>query len=322
MKKIIFVFAVAIFIGFGFFVLSNTVKKSNISREKIGVITTLFPQYDFVKNIGGDKVNVKLLLPPGVEAHAFEPKPGDITEINNAGIFIYTGEFMEPWAHDIIKGIDKKIIVVDASEGIDVIKTNESKHEETEHESEEEHHHHEGVDPHIWLDFDNAKIMAENIAKSLINLDPQNSQYYQNNLLSFQLKLTELDNKYNQTLSACKSKTIIYGGHYAFGYQSRRYGLEYVSAQGFSPDSEPTARDMIDLTKQIKENKIKYIFHEELTSPKIAETLARETNAKLLLLNGAHNLTKKDYESGETFISLMENNLDNLATGLDCQKPL
>lgn len=183
-----------------------------------------------------------------------------------------------------------------------------------------DHHHHGGVDPHIWLDFDNAKIMADNIAEALYEIDPQNADYYKFNLKMYQSKLTELDKAYKDTLSSCQTRTIVYGGHYAFGYMAERYDLDYVAAQGFSPDSEPTAKDMIALTEQIKEENINYVFYEELTSPKIAETLANETNSELLLLNGAHNLAKEDYDSGATFISIMEDNLKNLATGLGCQK--
>ncbi len=320
MKKILFAIGVVVIIGLGIYAILNITQKTNTVSGKISVVTTLFPQYDFAKAIGGDKVEATLLLPPGVEAHAYEPKPSDISKINNAKIFVYTGEFMEPWAHDIIESADKKVKVVDASVGIEMMKE-EHEHEEADHHGlKAEHHHHGGVDPHIWLDFDNAKIMAENIAKALIEVDPQNAEYYQNNLQSYQKKLTELDSAYKNTLSACKTKSIVYSGHYAFGYMAKKYGLEYVSAQGFSPDAEPSAKDMIAITEQIKKNNISYVFYEELTSPKIAETLARETNAKLLLLNGAHNLAKEDYDSGATFISLMENNLKNLSLGLGCKQ--
>jgi len=327
-KKIAFVFGIIVIVILGALVVMNVAQKPIVSSGKISVVTTLFPQYDFAKAIGGDKVDVALLLPPGVEAHAYEPKPSDIAKINEADIFVYTGEFMEPWAHDIIDGADEKLKVVDASIGAVTAKggeehehEHEHEHEEADHhEAEEGHHHHDGIDPHIWLDFDNAKIMAENIAKALAEVDPQNANYYQNNLKVYQDKLTALDNSYKNTLSVCKSKTIVYGGHYAFGYLAKRYNLEYVSAQGFSPDSEPTAKDMIALVEQIKKDNIGTIFYEELTSPKIAETLANETNTKLLLLNGAHNLAKKDYESDVTFISIMENNLKNLSEGLGCQK--
>lgn len=328
MKKILFLVGIVTIICLGIFAVSNIVQKSKIDSEKVTVVTTLFPMYDFAKNIGQDKVEVTFLLPPGVEAHAYEPKPSDIVKINEADIFVYTGEFMEPWAHDIIEGASKNVKVVDASAGIELMKEESEEHEhegeanqeEAYHHEDEHGHHHGGVDPHIWLDFENAKIMAKNIANALEKVDPQNAIFYQNNLKAYQAKLATLDQNYKNTLSTCKTKTIIYGGHYAFGYMAKRYGLNYVAAQGFSPDSEPTAKDLILLTEQIKKDSIGFIFYEELTSPKIAETLSRETSAKMLLLNGAHNLAKEDYEAGATYISLMEDNLKNLAEGLNCQK--
>jgi zinc transport system substrate-binding protein len=331
MKRTFFAMSIAIAItgAIIYMVLNFNVDQETADSDKVMIVTTLFPQYEFTKAIGGDKVEVTLLLPPGVESHAYEPKPSDISKINNSAIFVYTGEVMEPWAHNIIESADKKVRVVDASAGIEMIEDGEEhegkmKHPEHEevahHESEEEHHHHNGVDPHIWLDFDNAKKMAANIAEALIAVDPQNTDYYQDNLIAYQNTLIDLDVAYQNNLSECKSRTIIYGGHYAFGYLAKKYGLEHVSAQGFSPDAEPTAKDLIALTEQIRKNDINYIFYEELTSSKIAETLANETNVELLLLNGAHNLSKEDYESGVTFISIMEKNLNNLSLGLGCQK--
>jgi len=322
MKKYIFIIGVIAVIGLGIFALSNISPKTKTDSQKITVVTTLFPLYDFAKNIGQDKVEVSLLLPPGVEAHTFEPKPSDITKINNADIFVYTGEFMEPWAHDIIEGADKKVKVVDASANIEMMKEEHEHEEEAEHhEAEEEHgHEHGGVDPHIWLDFDNAKIMAENIAKTLSEIDPQNAEYYKNNLKSYQGKLSDLDNSYKNSLTTCQSKTIVYGGHYAFGYMGKRYGLAYESAYGISPDSEPSAQDLAGLIEQIRTKKIAYVFFEELVSPKVAETLAKETGAGLLLLNPAHNLTKDEFEKNESFLSIMEKNLSNLKIGLNCNK--
>ncbi len=309
MKKILFIILIIIIVVvLGFFVILNIKPRAKTGSEKISIITTLFPSYDLAKTIGGDKVDVFLLLPPGVEAHAYEPKPSDVAKINNADIFVYTGEFMEPWVQDIIKSLTQKVKVVNVSFGVNLIS------------AEEREEDHSGVDPHIWLDFANAKIMAENITKALVEVDPANTDYYQHNLQSYQDKLTELDNKYKNTLSFCQTKTIVYGGHYAFGYLAKRYGLNYIAAQGFAPDSEPSAKDLINLVEQIKKNNIEYLFYEELTSPKIAQTLAQETNVKLLLLNGAHNLSSDDYNSGVTFISLMEKNLTNLAIGLKCHK--
>jgi zinc transport system substrate-binding protein len=287
---------------------SIPIKKSD---NKLKIITTLFPLYDFAKNIGKDKVDVTLLLPPGVEAHTFEPKPSDIVKINEADIFIYTGKYMEPWAEEVIQGVsNKNLLVIDSSVGIPMIP--ENNHDTNEPVG--------ANDPHIWLDFDNDKIIIQTITKAFIEKDTLNSSYFQKNVQEYQNKLTLLDEEYKNKLSNCKTKEIVYGGHYAFGYLSKRYNLLYVAAQGVSPDSEPTAQDLAILIDQIKKNNIQYIFYEELTSPKITETLANETHSKMLLLNAAHNITKDDLEKNVSFLTIMENNLINLKNGLQCSK--
>lgn len=270
----------------------------NQSRDRLAVITTLYPLYDFTRQVGKDKVSVTLLLPPGVESHSFEPKPADILRINQADIFIYTGKFMEPWTEKIISGTyNKRLTVVDASQGITLTGA---------------------IDPHIWLDFDNAKIMAETITKTLAAKDPANKTFYEEGFKSFSGQLTALDAEYKSTLAGCKKKDIIYGGHYAFGYLAKRYGLTYMAAEGVSADSEPTTQDLIRLIDQVKKKSVKYIFYEELTSPKIAQTLAKETNTQLLLLNAAHNLSKEQFTQGVSFINIMRSNLQNLKIGLEC----
>jgi zinc transport system substrate-binding protein len=330
MKKNIIVIIVILILVTGAVFVGLSLKNNNqVKGDKISVVTTLFPLYDFVKEIGGDKVQVSLLLPPGVEAHAFEPKPSDIVKINESDLFVYTGKFMEPWAEDIIKGItNKDTKIVDSSIGIELMKDDdpEEEHkgvfeEELIEKHEEEHgHNHSGVDPHIWLGFDNSQIMVSNITKMLAEKDPINADFYNTNASLYLKKLSALDESYKNTLSVCKTREVVYGGHYAFGYLAKRYNLEYVSAQGFSPDSEPTVKDMIALVDQINKNNINYVFYEELASPKIAETLSMETGAKLLLLNGAHNISKEEMENNVSFLSIMEKNLVNLKTGLSCGK--
>jgi zinc transport system substrate-binding protein len=330
-NKTMFIIGIVILVAlviYGAISLRREREPDNIN-DKITIVSTLFPTYDFAKNIGGDKVSVMLLLPPGVEAHVFDPTPLDIVKINAADIFVYTGEFMEPWAHDIIKGLNGRVKVVDASAGIELM-TKEEKHEhEHEHGQEKtghhksgnhDHHHHGKVDPHIWLDFGNAKIMAQNIATALQEIDPQNAEYYQNNLNEYQSKLTTLDTVYRATLSTYKSKTIFYGGHFAFGYLARRYGLSHVAAMGFSPDAEPTAERMVALVEKIEKYNITYIFYEKLIEPRIAEILAEETGTEMLPLHPAHNLARGEYERGVSFIWLMIENLANLARGLAAQK--
>jgi len=285
-------------------------KPKSIDSGKVKIITTLFPLYDMAKNIGADKAEVSLLVPPGVEPHTFEPKPSDIIKINEADLFVYTGRFMEPWAGDIIKGVtNKKLIVVDASKGTKMISAVFPDKDEPSG----------ALDPHIWLDFDNAKIMARNIEQALEAKDPANKAFFKQKADDYNKKLIELDAAFRKTLSACKSKEIVYGGHYAFGYLAHRYGLKYLAAQGVSPDAEPTAKDLVRLVEQIKKNNIYYVFYEELASPKIAETIARETNAKMLLLNAAHNLTKDQFKRGVSFFEILNADLENLKIGLECR---
>ena len=278
--------------------------------NKIIVITTIFPLYDMARSIGSDKAEVTLLLPPGVEAHAFEPKPSDLVKISEADIFIYTGKFMEPWADDVLKSAaNKKLIVVDASNGVKMISP-------VVHDADEPVG---SPDPHIWLDFADAKIMTMNIKAAFTARDKEHAVFYEQTTAAYAEKLNELDTRYKATLASCKSKELVYGGHYAFGYLATRYGLKYLAAQGLSPDAEPTARDLAALVDQIRKDNIKYVFYEELTSPKIAETIAHETQSKMLLLNAAHNLARDQFEQGVTFYEIMSKNLENLKTGLECR---
>ncbi len=177
----------------------------------------------------------------------------------------------------------------------------------------------ESLDPHIWLDFDNAIIMVKNIVQAFQGKDSANKALYEQKAIEYSRRLNDLDSLYKTTLAACKNRTIVYGGHYAFGYLAERYGLKYLAAQGVSPDAEPTANDLIKLVEQIKKERIKYIFYEELTSPRITETIAGETNAKMLLLNAAHNVSRDQLDQGVSLFDILRRNLENLSRGLECR---
>jgi zinc transport system substrate-binding protein len=284
-------------------------KSPNPANGKIKIIATIFPLYDMARHIGGEKADVSMLLPPGMEAHSFEPTAGDILKINEADIFIYTADTMEPWAKDLLAGVgNKNLSVVYGGDGATIIRA-------VFHDSDAT----SAFDPHIWLDFGNAKIMAQNIASAMEKKDPANATYYVAKAQDYENKLTQLDVAYKNELSNCVTKDIFYGGHYAFGYLANRYGLKYVAVQGVSPDAEPTAADISSFIDQVKKQSIRYIFYEELTSPKLAETIAKETDAKLLLLNAAHNLSKDQFAGGITFFEIMMADLNNLKIGLGCR---
>lgn len=293
------------------------------AHKKLIVVTTLFPLYDFARTIGGDKADVSLILPPGVEAHAFEPKPEDAARVTKADLFVFTNEFMEPWAVKFVKGLNAgNIVLVDSSKGVTFLKAGAKEEGEDghdDHNGKGHHHHAGGMDPHIWLDFNNAQIMVDNIAAAMSTKDPANKGSYQANATVYKAELEKLDAEYRAGLSTCEKRVFLHGGHYAFGYLANRYGLQYESASAVNADAEPTPAKLIALVKQVRASGLKYVYSEELLSPRVSEMIAKETGVSVLLLHGAHNISKEDFEKGETFVTLMKRNLANLRTGLQCK---
>lgn len=289
-------------------------------KGKILVVTTLFPLHDFVRTVGGDRVEARLLLPPGVEPHNFEPKPEDVVQLNKADIFVYTNRYMEPWAAGILKGIPNKgLEAVDASAGVTFMPASGGEHHDEHEAGERGHLHGEGMDPHVWLSIPNAERMVDNIASALERKDPAGGGYYRKNAEAYRARLAELDGRFRTGLSGCRQRLFLHGGHYAFGYLAQRYGLTYVSAYAVSADAEPTPQKLMELVNLMRKNSLRYIFYEELLSPRVAETIARETGATLLQLHGIHNVSREDMAEGATYVSLMEKNLKNLMTGLQCR---
>ena len=304
--------------------MSCQVKDEKAGREKkLKVVTTLFPLYDFARNIGQDKADVSLLLPPGLEPHSFEPKPADMIRLNQADLFIYTNPAMEPWATNVLKGIQaRNLLVLEAGRGIAMM-ADQDGHGQGHKTGPGQNGHrpdHDpiGRDPHIWLDFTNAVKMVDHILAGFIEKDPLNRDYYQRNADAYKQRLTDLDRQFREGLSGCQKRVLVHGGHFAFGYLAGRYGLRYVALSGFSPDAEPTPANLVRISKILKANDLHYLFYEELLSPRTAEMIAKETGASLLLLHGAHNISKEDFDRGVGFITLMQKNLENLRRGLQC----
>lgn len=289
--------------------------------DKVKIVTTLFPQYDFARVIGGDKVDVKLLLPAGMESHSYEPTPADIIEINKADLFIYTGESMEQWAHSIIESVDSDSVhVLDVSKNVPLLEPNTVVEDEHHHEDEEEaqHSEHDGhhhtYDPHIWTSPKNAMIMVNNILEALCEVDPENQAYYETNATDYLNELNTLDAEFEEVVANAKRDTIYHGGRFAMQYLTHDYGIHYVSAPF---EAEPSAALVAQMIKEIKENNIPVIYYEELVDPKIAKMISEETGAQMLLLHSCHNVSKDDFNNGASYLSLMKQNVQNLKVGLN-----
>ncbi|MDD2580607.1 MAG: zinc ABC transporter substrate-binding protein [Desulfuromonadaceae bacterium] len=303
--------------------LASCKKGEEKPAVSLQVVTTLFPLYDFARTIAGDKAHVTMLLPPGVEPHTFEPRPEDMIRISRAGLFIYTNKYMEPWAEKVVSGIDSRTLrVVNAGERVTYhagVTEDEHGHDHTKSGEHDHHHDQKGMDPHIWLDFDNAALMVDTILDGFVAADPANGDVYRQNAETLKRRLVKLDLQYRKTLALCSTRTLLHGGHYTFGYLARRYNLDYHALSGISSDSEPSAERMASLVREIRSSGARYLFAEELLSPRLTETLANEAGVGVLMLHGAHNLSRDDMARNVTFFDLMDRNLEQLQKGLQCR---
>ncbi len=313
MKKFISLFMSAVMIFMTACSSSEPTVQNENSNEMLKISATLFPQFDFARAVAGDKAEFTLLLPSGMNSHSYEPSPADIIEINNSDLFIYTGEYFESWADDIVSDIDTdKTKVLDVSEGIELTCA-----EEHNHEHEEEHHHHE-YDPHIWTSPVIAMEMVDNIADALCEKDFENSDYYRKNAENYKKQLAELDVEIKEVVQNSKRDTIYFGCEFAMHYFVEEYGINYVSAfDSCSGETEPSAKVMSEIISSMEENNVPVIYYKEISEPTVAKMISEETGAEMLMFHSCHNVTNEDFKNGTTYIDLMKQNIINLKAGLE-----
>ncbi|MDO9099098.1 MAG: metal ABC transporter substrate-binding protein [Candidatus Methanoperedens sp.] len=291
---------VLIIIGIFLVSITGCVQPTQQDSGKIKMVTTFYPLYEFSQRIGGDRVEVSIMVPAGVEPHEWEPGPRDIINIQSARIFVYNGAGFEPWVEETLKGVDpEKLVVVDFTKGIELLK------EEGE-----------ALDPHIWLDPVFVKNQVYLIEEALIKSDPENETYYKANAQTLREELTKLDEEIRTELVTTKKKVFI-ASHAAFSYYAKRYGLKQIAITGLSPEAEPSPAKIVEIVKIAKENEVKYIFFETLVSPRLSEVIAKEVGAKTLVLNPIEGLSQAEMDEGKTYFTVMRDNLKNLKLALD-----
>jgi zinc transport system substrate-binding protein len=284
---------------------------------KINVVTTIFPPYDFVREIAGNRVNLSMLLPPGAESHSFEPTPQDIIKVQNCDVFIYVGGESDAWVERILESMDTSrmeiITLMDCVEVVEELVVEGMQDEEAEDGDEEEVEY----DEHVWTSPKNAKLIIQKIAGVLKERDPANAGVYERNTASYLTKLTDLDNAFQTMINGARRKTFIFGDRFPFRYFADAYGLSYFAAfPGCSTETECSAATIAFLIDKVRAEKIPVVFHIELSNEKIADTICEETGAKKMLLHAAHNISKRDFDRGESYYNLMSRNVQNLRTAL------
>ncbi len=248
---------------------------SYASEQKIKIVASIVPLADFARQVGGDNVDVVLLLPPGASPHTFEPTPKTIQEISNAKIFIKIGAGLEFWADKLIKATDRDITTIESTEGIELIQAYNQGHFHGKVQS---------ADPHIWLDPVICIQIIKKIEKMLSRLDPANSSIYKKNASVYIKKLIDLDSEILNRVKAFRTKEFI-TFHSSWNYFSRRYGLSVTGVIEKGPGKEPTPKHLGKLLEELKRTKMKVVFAEPQFSTKIAEAIAQEAGAQVLILD-------------------------------------
>ncbi|MCX6777558.1 MAG: metal ABC transporter substrate-binding protein [Candidatus Micrarchaeota archaeon] len=281
---------------------------------KLKVVASFYPLYDFARNVGGERAEVTVLIPPGVEPHNFEPTPSAIKQLSVADVFILNGAGIEPWADNLINGVgNNELVVVDTSKGIELIRA-DGQNENEAHEGERGHGEY---DPHIWLAPAYAKKQVQAIKDAFIQADPEGKDYYERNAAAYEAKLDALDAKIRTVISSCRKKDILIT-HATLGYFCGEYGCNQIPIEGVSEEGEPSPAELVKIVEQARAQNVTAVFFESLISPKSAQAIASEINGQVLMFNTIHGLTSGEQARSEDYVSLMEENLDSIRTGLEC----
>ena len=291
------------------------------SDGKLHIVCTIFPQYDWVRELteGADNVEVTLLEDSGADLHNFQPSAADKVSILNSDLFVYTGGESDDWAKTLLENAEKDVRSLDLIEALgDRALTEEEGIEES---GEHDHAHEDETDEHIWLSVQNAKVLVSAITEELCGVDEENAALYQSNAASYLAELSALDEAFEETVSSAKRSVLVFADRYPFRYLAHDYGLTcYAAFSGCSAESEASFATILALVKHVEENALPYVVVLENSTQGIAKQVIDNTKSKdqgILVLNSLQSVTREDIESGATYLGLMKEDLAVLKTALN-----
>ena len=287
--------------------------------DKVQVVCTLFPYYDFARAIGGDDAQVTLLVAAGKEAHSFEPTPLDVIRLSKADVFLYNGGESEEWVTDILDAAGENIKVTAAMMELVDLEEEEfaegmqlSEHDEAGEEAEIEY------DEHIWTSPLLAMDICRGICSALCEADPEHAENYQARLAAYLGKLDELDAAFRAVADGGVHRTLVFGDRFPLLYFAKTYNLDYRAAfHGCASDTEPSLATLKYLIDKVNEEHIPAVYTIELSNRKIAQAIAETTGAEVLTFQSCQTVSREDFDSGETYLSLMWRNVEALREGLN-----
>ncbi len=304
-----------------FFALSACVPQATAAKtDGISIVSTIFPSYDFARQItAGTNANVTMLLQPGEEVHSFDPTSQDIIRVQSADLFLYVGGENDTWVENVLSGLDKSVHTFkmmdyvtlyeeELTEGMQP-EAGEPQAAGAEEETE--------WDEHVWTAPVNAIAIVKAMTSELAAIDPDNATAYQANSDAYVKQLEALDQSFRDVVNGAARKTVVFADRFPVRYFVEEFGLQYYAAfPGCSADTEPSAATLAALIDHVKTEKIPYVFYIEMSNQKMADTVCEETGAQKLLFHTCHNVTKTEFESGATYLSLMQNNVLTLKKAL------
>lgn len=295
----------------------NLKNDTHLNSDKLSIVTTIYPYYEFAKNITEDKAEIKLLLSPGAEPHDYDPSPSDIVAIEKCDIFIYNGGESDEWVEGILKSLDnKKVNAIRMMDYVEPICAESHHHEENENHNEHEEHAHE-FDEHIWTSVINAKKIVQAICELTQSCDKDNAKHYYLNSQQYIEQLSALDAKFNSIINNSNQKYIVVGDRFPLRYFANDYGIDYVSAfSGCNSETQPGIATVIHLIDFVRENDIPVVIYLDFSSDNIAKLISEDSDAKVRKMWSCHNVTKEEFENKESYISLMNKNAKILEEAL------
>lgn len=299
--------------------------KTQEKDDRLKVVATVFAEYDFLRQIGGDAINLSMLMLPGADIHTFDPTPKDIKTVQDADLFVTVGGESDAWADTILESIDnnhlESVRLMDLVEEVveeEIVEGMEVEEEEEEHLHQGESSHEEKeLDEHVWTSPKNAIQIVEGLCEKLCQLDRKHTALYEKNSKTYIKKLEQLDKKFTQVVEKGKRREIVVADRFPFRYFTDAYDLKYYAAYpGCSTQTGASAETIAFLIDKVKENHIPVVFHMELSSEMMCNTICDETGAKKAQLNAVHNISKENFEKGIGYLELMEKNVDVLKEAL------
>jgi zinc transport system substrate-binding protein len=285
-----------------FLAISLLVPLSSVQKKPdLLILTSIYPLYDFCRTLSGDFFDVQLLLPAGVSPHHWQPRFSDMAKLEKAAALVHIGPALEPWVKDLVRTLKNRDLRLISFEDLCFLKEEEDQ-----------------LDPHIWLDFQLDIEIIQRLVAALSELAPAATQELHSRANEYIEKLKDLDSLYRKTLSSCRKRTIIVDGHGAFHYLARRYDLKLISLHGLNPEAELRPSQIKQMLDLIRQEKVKAIFFEAGSNPRLAHLIKDDSGIKILPLYPGHSPLYNEKREDVGFLSLMKENLKNLKEGLGC----